>query len=464
MTQRLVGTYLALTIVVLAALEIPLALSYRDRQTDQLFAGLQRDAFVMATYVEDTLSGVENQDLQTVAENYAARTEGRAVIVDGQGQLLADSANGSDRLDGTQRDFSSRPEIAAALDRQVVSGTRESATLGTGLVYVAVPVASGSQVLGAIRLTYSTDQLDARVHRYWLLLGGAAVVTLVVAGGVGILLARWVTRPLDDLRDAANRIGDGELEARADEQHGPPEVRALATSFNTTALRLEQLVTAQEQFVADASHQLRTPLTALRLRLEMLEDDEQGQSSEDLDAARREVQRLSRLVDGLLALARAERAAGAAPPEPIRLADVLDDRGSTWQPVAAERGVELEIDADGLFGRADPDHLGQALDNLLANALEVGPDGSTVRLWATRGARGTVEVHVTDQGPGLTAAQRARAFDRFWRARSTRGELGGSGLGLAIVQKLVTADGGSVELREAPGGGLDAVIVLQSRT
>jgi signal transduction histidine kinase len=436
--RRLVTTYLALTLVVLAALEIPLAVTYRDRQLDQLEAGLERDAFVLSAYVEDTLNGTLEppQDLQAIAANYSAQTAGRAVIVDAQGFVLADSDPPVEdaTTDGSPRNFSSRPEIAAALAQEVVTGTRNSSTLGTGLVYVAMPISSGTKVYGAVRITYSTDQLDSRVHRYWSLLAAAAVVTLAVAGGVGILLARWVTRPIADLRDAATRIGDGELDARADQVHGPPEVRELAESFNTTALRLEQLVTAQEQFVADASHQLRTPLTALRLRLEMLETEEGSDATEDLDAARSEVQRLSRLVDGLLALARAER-------------------------------VVLECPEGRLEGRATPDHLSQALDNLIANALEVAPPGSTITLSVTRGTTaGTVEVHVTDHGPGLDADQRAHAFDRFWRATSTRSELGGSGLGLAIVQKLTTADGGHAELRETPGGGVDAVLVLQSRS
>ncbi|HEY6533864.1 MAG TPA: ATP-binding protein [Acidimicrobiales bacterium] len=460
MTRRLVTSYLAVTLIVLAALEIPLAITYRDRQIDQLSAGLERDAFVLAAYIEDTLGGVAEQDLQAIADGYAQRTDGRVVIVDADADVLADTAPAAPG----ERNFATRPEISAALQRDVVSGTRASSTLGSGLVYVAVPVASGEQVLGAVRVSYSTDQLDDRVRSYWMLLLAAAVLTMAVVGGLGYLLARWVTRPLDDLRTAATRIGDGDLETRADQTHGPPEVRALAEAFNTTAVRLEQLVTAQEQFVADASHQLRTPLTALRLRLEVLEDDTAPDASEDLAAARNEVLRLSRLVDGLLALARAERATGATLPPPVELALILEDRCLAWQPVASDRAVELSSDSTGLSARATPDHLGQALDNLIANALEVAPEGSTVRVWATPTPTGEVEVHVTDQGPGMTPEQRQRAFDRFWRANAAPSELGGSGLGLAIVQKLVVADGGRVDLREAPKGGLDAVLLLQTRS
>jgi signal transduction histidine kinase len=466
--RRLVTTYLALTLVVLAALEIPLAVTYRDRQLDQLEAGLERDAFVISSNVEDTLNGTNDIDLQRIVDAYQEMYAGRAVIVDQNGDVRADSEPPPvDSPAGTgPRNFLSRPEIAAALgpEPQIATGTRDSATLGTGLVYVAVPVTAAGRSVGAIRISYSTDQLNARVHRYWALLAAAAVVTLAIAGGVGILLARWVTGPIADLRDAATRIGDGELDSRADQIHGPPEVRELAESFNTTARRLEELVTAQEQFVADASHQLRTPLTALRLRLEMLEDDE-SVDNEDLDAARNEVQRLSRLVDGLLALARAERATGAIAPPPIALSDVIEERYNAWRPVADEREVRLVCERSDRRGRSTPDHLGQALDNFLANALEVSPAGTTITMGVTPGADDdTVEVHVSDQGPGLDADQRAHAFDRFWRATTTRSELGGSGLGLAIVQKLTTADGGRAELREAPGGGLDAVLVLQARS
>jgi signal transduction histidine kinase len=458
-TRRLLASYLGLTLVVLAALEIPLAITYRDRQLDQLEAGLKQDAFVLAAFVEDTLNGTDQQDLGAIVDDYAQRTAGRAVIVDRDGEVLADS----DPTREGPRSFATRPEIAAALDLQVTSGVRDSDTLRTGLLYVAVPVASGDESYGAVRLSYSTDQLDERVQRYWMLLAAAALITLTIAGGIGLLLAKWVTRPLVALRAAAIDIGDGKLATRAEQDRGPTEVRELAAAFNATAARLEQLVSAQEQFVADASHQLRTPLTALRLRLEVMEDTRAGEDAEDVAAARTEVQRLSRLVDGLLALARAERSARPLPPASF-VHEVLVDRRAAWEPVAAEREVELTAEASGLLARFDPDHLGQALDNLVANAIDASPAGGEVRLWARRGTARRIEVHVTDEGPGMTPEQRARAFDRFWRAPGVSGSLGGSGLGLAIVQKLVEADGGSVELREAPGGGVDAVVLLRDRS
>jgi signal transduction histidine kinase len=460
--RRLLGSYLALTAVVLAALEIPLAVTYASREEASLETELVRDAFFIGGFVEDTLEGTQTVGLQGVADRYEDRTGARVVIVDADGRALADS----EPLTGetAPRSFAARPEIALALDREVATGTRSSSTLGTGLLYVAVPVASGDRVLGAVRLTYSTDELDERVRAYWLTLAGIAVLSLAAATGVGLVLARWVTHPLDDLRVAAAALGAGDRRARAPERSGPPEVRELAAVFNATAQRLDALVTAQDEFVADASHQLRTPLTALRLRLEMLEAElPDGAASDDVDAATAEVRRLSRLVDGLLALARAERTDRSSTAVPIDLDAALAERALGWRPVADERGVTLGVDGGHLRVRVTPDRLSQVLDNLLANALEVSPPGTTIELTAE--AAGTaedprVELHVVDQGPGLTDEQRTRAFDRFWRSSTSRGELGGTGLGLSIVQRLVRADGGDVELLAGPGGGLDAVVRL----
>ncbi|HYA08054.1 MAG TPA: HAMP domain-containing sensor histidine kinase, partial [Gaiellaceae bacterium] len=213
---------------------------------------------------------------------------------------------------------------------------------------------------------------------------------------------------------------------------------------------------SQDEFVADASHELRTPLTALRLRLENLERGLDGDERRDADAALHEVERLSQMVEGLLALARAD--AGATPAVRVDAAAVVRERVSTWRALADERGLTLAADADGTVTvRASPERLAQVLDNLVANALDHAPAGTTVTVSA-RVAAQWAELHVQDEGPGMTPEQRARAFDRFWRAGSGAG---GSGLGLAIVRRLVEADEGEVELADAPGGGLDAVVRLR---
>jgi signal transduction histidine kinase len=441
-TRRLLFSYLGLVLLVLAVLEIPLGIVNGRNERSNLKTEVERDAKFFASFAEDALeSGSRPPALGVAAADYAHRTGARVVIVDRHGISVVDT---NPPVSGP-RTFATRPEIKKALRGRVATGTRFSQTLHERLLFVAVPSSSGTHVTGAVRITYPTSSVDERVLRYWLMLLAIGGVVLVAAALVGLRFARWVSAPLARLENAAaGAVGD--LSTRAPVE-GPPEVRSLATAFNHMISELEQLVRSQEEFVANASHQLRTPLTALRLRLEVLAREVTGSGRGDLERALDEVERLSRLVDGLLALARAE----VSPPERIDLAALVDERIEAWSALAAEKEVEIEASVSGTVV-AGPDRLGQALENLLSNALAVSPKGGKVRVQGSPG-----ELHVIDQGPGMSAAELKHAFDRFWRG----GETGsGSGLGLAIVKHLVEIDGGTVDLRPAPSGGFDAVIRL----
>ena len=451
MTRRLLLGYLGVTLFVLASLEVPLGVQNQRTERRDVTANVSHDATALAADAEDVVQVQrppkrQLDALASIASTYMDRTGGRVVIVKKNGIALIDT---SGRIHGAEN-FASRPEIRAALGGRYPSGVRYSRTLHARLLYVAVPISSGGEVHGAVRITYPLSAVDARIVRYWLILGLIGGVVLIGAALVGLAAARFVTRPLYRLEEAAAAVGEGRLETRADSSGGPPEVRSLAAVFNETVAKLERLVHSQADFVADASHELRTPLTALRLRLENLPE------GVDRDAALRESRRLSELVDGLLALARAD--SGIEGGERVDASALLHERCDAWLPVAEEHGVTLRADAPGpVYVRTVSGRLAQVLDNLLANALEVSGPGSTVAL-SVRTAPPWVEIHVTDQGPGLTAEQRERAFDRFWRAGSGAG---GSGLGLAIVRRLVAADDGEVELLAAPAGGIDAVVRLR---
>jgi signal transduction histidine kinase len=455
-SRQLLATYLALALVVLAALEIPLGLTYSRTERRDLTSRIEHDALAMASISEETLEKNRRTPLPGVANaanSYARDTGGRIVVVDKRGRSVLDTASGS--LAG--RDFSTRPEIAAALQGRTVSGQRYSQTLGTNLIYVAVPVGSGGVVRGAARVTYPSSALDSRVRRYWLLLAAIAGVVLVAVALVGLRFTRTLTRPLAQLEDAVAAAAEGDLTARAPTDAGPPEVRELAQRFNEMVSRLEALLESQQEFVADASHQLRTPLTALRLRLENLGHGTSPPDRANVEAALSELQRLSGLVDALLALARAD--ATESRPTVVDLVRVVRQRLAIWKPQAEARAVELVDDvAPGLKAHATPESLDQVLDNLLSNALAATPNGKRVTVGGLRTGH-RVMLRVVDEGPGMTETQRARAFDRFWRATDGRS---GSGLGLPIARRLVEADGGELELAEAPGGGLEARIRLRA--
>lgn len=446
MTRRLLFGYLGMTLFVLVVLEVPLGVQNQRNERRDLEARVTRDATVLAQDAEDAVQERQPAQLAPVARvayAYARTTGGRVTIVDRRGRALLDTSR---RIAGAES-FASRPEIRAALRGRYSVGQRYSQTLHVGLLYAAVPIASGGKVHGAVRVAYPTSTLDTRVRRYWALLAGIASVVLAAAALVGARLAHFIIRPLAGLEAAAAAVGAGDLDARAPEDVGPPEVRSLSRVFNGTVARLGRLLRAQEEFVADASHELRTPLTALRLRLE----------NGDSRGALAEAERLSALVEGLLALARSE--AGTTVAETVDAAACVRGRVDAWQPLADESNVRLTSDVDGVGAvRAGEPRLVQILDNLIANALDHAPSASVVRVSA-REAPPWVELRVRDEGPGMTTEQRDRAFDRFWRAPTSRHR--GSGLGLAIVRKLVDADQGEVELITAPGVGTEVVVRLR---
>lgn len=456
MTRRLVAGYLLLTVVVLAVLMVPLAVTHRHNLEQDLLLRMERDAVVIASLIEDDVrtSGTgATSRVEAVIQGYADETGARVAVTDETGAVIADT----DPAAPGSRSFASRPEIRRALDGGVATGTRQSRTLGTDLLFVAVPVAASGSVFGTVRITYTGSEITGRVRTYWLLLAGVAAITLAAVTAIGLLLARWVARPLAQLEQVADAVGEGDLTTRAPEDEGPPEVRALAHRFNVMVGQLDEVVGAQEAFVADASHQLRTPLTAVRLRIENLGYAAGEAGEDDADAAIAEVDRLSRLVDSLLALARAERR--EAPTAARDLSRLVAERVETWRDLAAESGVTLADRVEpGLRAVLADGAIEQVLDNLLDNAVRASPPAAEVIVEARR-AGDVLQIRVVDRGPGMSTDERGHAFDRFWRSPNAVPG-GGSGLGLPIVAGLVRAAGGEVALEETPGGGLTAVITL----
>ncbi len=454
MRRRLLFSYLTLTLIVLLLLEVPLGLAYAKEQRLRLTASVERDALALSIRSEEGFEHEGLDAIRTLARQYQSDTGGRVVVIRPDGSVIVDS----DPRSG-EENFASRPEFKSALARHEVKGSRYSHTLGHDILYFAVPIVNGQQVVGALRVTYPTSYVDARIDRGWWLLGSIGLVILLIVFLVSLRLARQVTIPIERLARASADVGAGALDTRAEVPRGPPEIRELAEEFNATTARLERLMVSQQEFVADASHQLRTPLAALRLRLENLASDlrDSPDAASDIDGSLTEVARLSRLVDGLMALARAER--GTAVAEALPLAAIVSGRMEAWSAFADEYEVRLTADVDaGLVVRVAPGNVEQAMDNLIANAIDVSPTNGTIAVHARRQGA-FVEVRVTDDGPGMTDEQRARAFDRFWRASAGTS---GSGLGLAIVRQLIEADGGTVRLEAAGGGGLCVVLRLRA--
>jgi signal transduction histidine kinase len=441
MARRIALTVIALVVALLSIVAIPLGLRTANQDRADFMHQTVTEAAAVASVAEEHLD--DHEPLTALRQSISElRQRGYQVAVFAKsGRWVA----GDSSVTGASRQLISR----------ALTGTTTFNSAIDDRLTVAMPVLKdeSSVSIGAVALSRPTDWLDHQLATLWALLALVSVVALAASALTATWLARWVSRPLDGLDAAARRLGSGELSARSAAEAGPPEVRRLASNFNSMAGRLEALVTGHQAMMADVSHQLRTPLAALRLRLDVLALQAPPPLADELAGAQDEVARLSRMVDGLLAVARAENVTSAQ--VLVQVDAVLDDRAAAWMPAAEERPVHLEVTvAEPVTARLGDGHLEQVLDNLLANALEAVPIGG--HIWVGAAAAGTmVRITVADDGPGMSEQQRQAALRRYVTAT-----LGGTGLGLAIVHRLVTSDGGTITFSDTPGGGLTVILEL----
>jgi signal transduction histidine kinase len=326
--------------------------------------------------------------------------------------------------------------VADAVVRAAIRTGRPTDATEDGRLVVAVPLLTGERVTGAVRAERPAAAAADDAHDAWLVLAGLGLAAIAAAGVAALLLARRLAVPLERLAVAARRLGDGDFSARSP-RAGVPEVDAVGDALDGTARRLDDLVARERAFSADASHQLRTPLAALRLELEALEL--RAGETPELAAALGQVDRLQATIDTLLAVARDTPRTSAD----ATVRDVLTRLEARWRGPLAAAGRPLRIRAESARARvrASGAVLDEVLDVLLANAECHGAGEVTVRV---RDAGSSVAIDVSDEGPGF-AGDPQGAFVR--RAPSDDGH----GIGLALARSLAQSEGGRLLVsRPAP--------------
>jgi two-component system OmpR family sensor kinase len=335
--------------------------------------------------------------------------------------------------------------------RETVAAEHETAD-GDRYRYIAVPVRTEEGIGGVFAVVIDLSGELEEVGDAIGVAAGVSLFVLLVASGLAWLIAGRVLAPLSDLSETAQAISETDLTRRIDAR-GDDEVAELARTFNAMLDRLETSFATQKSFLSDAGHELRTPITIIRGHLELMDDDPE-QRRETVALVMDELDRMSRLVDDLLLLARARR------PDFLR-PEVVDVEDLTRELFAkasglAQREWQLDEVGAGLIV-ADRQRITQALMNLSQNAVQHTEDGDAIEL-GSRLDNGVVHLWVRDTGPGVSDQDRARIFERFFRGNGRRGE--GAGLGLAISQAIAEAHGGRVEVDRPPGRGARFTVVI----
>lgn len=415
------------------ALSIPMVIMFRNAQYDELQLGLERDALVMS----GDLAALPTKRWPAQIADYQRETGVRVTAVDDAGRIVSDS-EGTPR--GTQF---TRPELSTALTGDIASGVRYSNTLNSELRYVAVPIQHGAEVIGAVRLSAPESAITASVRKLQYVLIGALALVVLAAILAAWAVSRALSRPLERLTDGARRVG-ADPSARVGDVGGPPEIQQVADAMDDTAAELDEMLTRSRAVATDASHHLRTPLAAMRLRLEAIADFASPDVAEQAEQAMVEVDRLTRRIDQVLAVATADV---SATPALVDVAAIADRRSMDWQGMALDQGVDLLGEFSSAQVLAPLGEVDRIVDELIGNALTYAK--TVVRVDVAL-ADGQAVLRVTDDGPGIPIAEREHVFERF--RRGSTAVPGGTGLGLSLVKQSAEKSGGQVRVLDSPVG------------
>ncbi|WP_309098140.1 HAMP domain-containing sensor histidine kinase [Streptomyces sp.] len=459
MRTRLLPLLIILMAAVLLALGVPLAVSLAGAQQQKVVVDRIDDTArfaALAQFVTDSPGGTteafENERLATLSSELRSYHEVygiRAGVFYRNRQAMAQAP--------ARWALPAAGEVRAAFDEALLSrrshDPRQVWPWQRRNLVVASPVIRDGDVVAVVVTDSPTGQMRSRTLHGWLVIGAGEFAAMLLAVGAALRLTGWVLKPVRILDATTHDIATGRLKSRVAAAGGPPELRRLARSFNEMADNVEDVLEQQRAFVADASHQLRNPLAALLLRIELL-SFELPEGNKEIASVQAEGKRLAQVLDDLLDLALAEHTEAD-----LRITDIGElaaERVAAWSPTADAKGVRLIGDCPPTTAWADPVALSSALDAVIDNAVKFTPEGETVEV--TVAADGdTSAVVVTDHGPGLTDEELARVGDRFWRSGRHQ-NIKGSGLGLSISRALLAAGGGSIAFDHHEPHGLRVTV------
>ncbi|MGP3931174.1 sensor histidine kinase [Nonomuraea sp. KM88] len=497
MHRRLLVVLVPLAVLLVAALGVPLSVSVAEREIQETYVDRLNDVGRFSSLAETALSTGRTEALQQELARYHELYGIPVAVIDTSGTVLLGPA---DAYQEAARKEPALPRIVtAALAGARPEPSGEWAPWDDSALVVAEPVGRDSEVVGAVVTISDLSKTRSRILTRWARLAGLGLLPLIALVAVAWPVSAWVLRPVRELDAASSRISQGDLTIRADAEAGPVELRRLAESFNTMMDAVENAVQRQRAFVSDASHQLRNPLTSLRLAVESLEPhlgpadgsgngagNRAGDGRQVYAVAVDELKAMQRMLNSLQASARMESIRTASP---VDLDAVLATRVDRWRALTENAGQTLAVDVPPGLRLLEPSGgLGSILDELISNALRLsdaravevtaqadpgeaggpggGPgDGQGDGPGVGSGGGGVVTIVVRDDGQGIDASERVQALRRFWRSPRHQ-NVPGTGLGLAICADLVGAAGGELRLEDGlprpdgSGHGFAAVVAL----
>ncbi len=457
LANQLLVTYLLVVTFALTCVTVWALVTIKAESIKDLRNGLEVEAVHLALEIDNDMqldSEQATERIRRAVYRHASKLNLAITVVNSNGKVVADSGHKPLR---EGENISNQPEIQDALAGIAANYRRNLKK--TEWLYVAYPVRSSGQTGGVIRVGVPLTDINQRVNRDLIVFLELTFATLIATALISIWVARRMTRPLREMSDMARQIAkSGDISVFVPVRR-QDEISELGLSFNQMIGRLREEERLRQEFIANASHELKTPTMAIGSVVEAL----QAGAAEDPDLRKQFLHSLENLVDrqtsllrDLLDITRLDAGITQDWQEEVRLSDILNDAMDQIRPQAQKKSTAIQdlVSAEGLMVSGKSIQLQRAFVNLLTNAVNYTPGGGTVTVATKVLEPDIVEVTIQDNGPGIDPSDLPHIFERFYRADKARTRTGGgTGLGLAITREIIARHHGVVEVDSAPGKG-----------
>ncbi|MFZ0035195.1 MAG: ATP-binding protein [Sedimentisphaerales bacterium] len=466
---KLFTAFALLTIVTIVILSSFLVIGLGSNAEAKISQRLQSNTILAGEIFKKAMLEGDVAYIQREVKNLAINLNLRITAIDKQGKVLADS----ERDASSMENHGNRPEFIEAVEKGVGESTRFSQTLNYPMKYVAVRVTDGKEVVGVVRIAVPESEVQLELHQLYraVMLGTAAAIC--IAAIIAYVMSRGISRPIRQMKEVAGAVAKGQFDNKALVKSND-ELGELAQSLNAMSdelklkiERLKYLDKVRTDFVANVSHELKTPLTSIRGFVETLEDGAINDSSNArrfLAIIEKHTQRLGNIIDDLLRLSELESGGGIEMAE-LDLKGLIDEIVMGFGHALAVKQQRLSVETSGgdFTVRGNKDKLEQVFVNLVDNAIKYTKEGGRIKVLLAK-ADDSVIVTVEDNGIGIPKEDIERVFERFYRVDKAHSrELGGTGLGLSITKHIVSAHNGKIRIESEVNKGTKVFVILPKK-
>jgi len=464
---KFLGAFIFLTLIAVFVLNFFVSLKLRDHFEQKISEKLQSNALLVGNILKEDLRQLRHEDIQKRTRTLADELDLRITVIDEHGRVLGDSEKEPSQME----DHIDRPEIIKAMENGFGQSTRPSDTLGYNMKYVAVRVEDGGDILGVVRFSLPLSEVQLQIQLIYRAVLYGAIVAIVIALTIAYFVSRSITSPIRQMQEIAQQIAKGDFSAKV-KIGSKDELGELAKSLNTMADKLQQKMENLKQmdrmktdFVANVSHELKTPLTLIKGYIETLEDkaiNDKDKARKFISIIKEHADRLENIINDLLSLSELELSRRCIEKTDCDLKSLIDEVALGFGHALARKNQVLNVNSQGndLRIKADRDKIEQVFVNLIDNAIKYTQEAGTIEI-SIRDQQDAVTVTVQDNGIGIPKEHIDRVFERFYRVDKARSrELGGTGLGLGIAKHVVLAHNGEIHIESRVSKGTIVSVTL----